>query len=640
MFEKAYTFGRRWPRGLMIWLALALLAGGCLPVAASAQATSAPTVGDPTASVPEAAAPVPSTPTTSAQTLAIQAQLAYHDGLTAARHGRATEARAAFNRAATLDPTLAAPHYAAADTWLPFRPDQALAATIRAWQAEALTFRGQHRLAMNAALLLLAVLVGALVGGGALVAFRALGHLQHPVFELAHRRLPVLAAAIAAWIVMAQPLLWGLGFFLTLTLLLGLTWATLTRGERKVAVAAVAVGFLMPLAMAGLSRLAAPFDPDSSPYLLSAASETPGQPGLDEALDRRMAGESGDAALHLARGLVAEASGELHRAEIEYRAGLGLHGSQAALHNNLGNVLQHQGRYDEAEAEYQKAADNDRQAAAPHYNLAQLHARRLQFDRVDKEMKTASRLDFERVRAMSANAAPDHAALMSVGVDARELWRSTWQSKAHPTLGLPALLGWLYGGALAMLPFLTLGLFGGGLALGRQIHRFLPTYSCANCGTVVCRKCLRRLRRRAYCVACGETILTMKTSEFTKMLLQRRLKESGWLREAGHVALQVVVPGWAAVRRGRPLVGLALMGLFMMIIVPFVITGSPVAAVPALAVRPGGSIWVGLGLGLALLYGLSVALLRWLPDPDAALLEAEDDDADEDHAHPSYGRAA
>ena len=615
MIEKIYTFGRGWLKGLVPLAGLALLAGVFQPVPCRAE----PDFG---------------------QTAAVQAQLAYHDGLTAAARGRAAEARASFSRAAELDPTFAGPHYAAADTWFPFRPDQAVAAHLRGWQAESRTFRGQHRLAMNAALLLLAVLVGALTGAGALVAFRALGHLQHPLFELAHRRLPTLAAVIAAWIVVAQPLLWGLGFFLTLTLLLGLTWATLSRGERKVAVAAVAVGLLIPLAMGGLSRLGAPLDPDSSPYLLSAASETPGQPGLAETLDRRIAADPNDSAMRLARGLVAESTGDLFRAEAEYRQGLTLRGNEAALRNNLGNVLQRVGRHDEAEAEYQKAVDRDRQVAAPHYNLAQLHARRLQFDRVDKEMKIASRLDFEAVRALTAAAGPEKTSLMSLGVEAEDLWRSTWQSKVHPALGLPPLLGWLYGGALGMLPFFALGLFGGGLALGRQIHRFLPTYGCANCGAVVCRKCLRRIRRRAYCVACGETILSLKTSEFTKMLLERRLRETTWFREAAHVALQVVVPGWAAVRRGRPLVGLGLMALFMLIVVPFALKGAPLTAVPALAVRPGGSVWLGLGFGLALLYGISVALLRWLPDPDAALLSAEDDDAEDDHEHPSFGRAA
>jgi hypothetical protein len=82
------------------------------------------------------------------------------------------------------------------------------------------------------------------------------------------------------------------------------------------------------------------------------------------------------------------------------------------------------------------------------------------------------------------------------------------------------------------------------------------------------------------------------------------------------------------------------MTLFMAIVVPFALKGAPLTAVPALAVRPGGSIWLGLGFGLALLYGISVALLRWLPDPDAALLGAEDDDAEDDHEHPSFGRAA
>lgn len=616
MFKMVYRLLKE--RGARPGLLLALLVGlSCVPGRAGAQGGAA-----------------------QEKTPALEAQVAYRSGIEALRASHAGEARAAFQKSATLDPTFAAPHFATADTWFPWRPDQAIAATVRGWGAEWRTFRGQHRFVMNGAILLLMILAGSLTGAGALVAFRALAYFHHPIFELARTRLPALAAGLAAWIVVTQPLLWGLGFYLTLVLALGLTWALQSAGERRVTAGAVAMGLAIPLALSGLGRMSAPLDPDSSAYLLSAASETPGQPGLGESLDRQLATGTGDPATHLARGLVAEAVHDWPRAETEYRKGLELRGDEAHFRTNLGNALHQQGRFDEAEAEYVKAIEKNAKLAAPHFNLAQLSARRLQFDRVDREMKIASRLDFEGVRAVTGLEQKDHTRLISIDVPAAALWKATLNATGRPPLGFPKALGLFFGGPVVYLPWLTLGLFAFGFLVGRRLHRFLPTYACANCGSVVCRKCLRRVRRRAYCVDCGETILSLNTSEFTRMLLERRLRETTWFREAMHVALQVVVPGWAAVRRGRPVTGLLLMSLFMVIIMPVFLRHGAVSPVPALPDHNSISVWLGLGLGLAFLYAVSVAVFRWLPDPDAALLEGEEESLSDRDTKPSFGRAA
>lgn len=550
----------------------------------------------------------------------VEAQVAYRNGRLAEKRGQVEVARRHYAEAMRLEPGFPDPWFATAETWFPLRPDLALGNVVDGFKAAWRSFRGQNRLVLNVGLLLLAILTWTIIGTAALITVRGLRHFQHPIYEVIHRRLPAAAAMLAAWILVGQPILWGIGVYLLLVLGAGHLWFYLNRGERLVAGAVVALSLVVPMAFQGLSRVAAPLHPDSAPYLLSAASETPDQPGLRDALHRAAKANPNDPSPHMALGLVLEASGDIAGAEREYRRALEARGDSGRLRNNIGNILTRSGRFDEAVTEYQSASAAAPELAAPHYNLSLLYARRLQFDLADASMKRASALDFEGVRALTAGRTPDKADLMSLGLSPADLWAATLATPPAFRLGIPKSLGWLYAGPMGLLPFLSVLLFGIGIVVGRSLHRFLPTYSCANCNAIVCRKCLRRIRRRAYCSSCGDTILSMQTSEFTRMLLERRLKEEPIARRIGGYAMKLLIPGWHAVRRGRPLVGLTVMGAFMLLLVPVLLRGQPVAAVPSL-VDVGAGVPLTLLLpGLVFLYGLSAVLLRILPEPEMPLM--------------------
>jgi len=558
-----------------------------------------------------------------AGTNVVEAQSAYRGGQESARGGQAEAARRHFGEAARLDPTFPEPWFAAAATWLPFRPDMAIASTIDGIKASGRSFRGQHRFVLNAALLLIAIVTFSLMGTTLLITLRELRHFQHPIFEVLRRRLPVLAAATAGWILVLQPIFWGLGAFLTLILLSGLLWFYVGKDERKVIGAFALLTLLVPAAFHGLSRLSAPLDPESVPYLLSAASETPDQPGLTEALDRAMRADPTAAGPHMALGLTLERAGRLAEAEQEYRASLERNGDAGRLHNNIGNILARTGKLDAAVEQYQKAIEAAPDLAAPHFNLSQMYARRLQFDLADQEMKQASQLDFEGVRSQTAALGSKKAGLLSLGLSPGELWSATLASPGAFPLGLPRSMGWLYGGSMTLLPFFGLGFLALGLAVGRALFRFLPTYSCANCECIVCRKCLRRIRRRAYCEPCGDTILSMQTSEFTRMLLEKRLNRDHWSRRLATMALLLAIPGWEAVRRGRPLIGLTVMSGFALLLLPVSLGGGAIGAVPSLGNLDQGPPWSVLLSGLVVLYAFSALLLRLLPRPESALIGQE-----------------
>jgi tetratricopeptide (TPR) repeat protein len=553
-------------------------------------------------------------------TRVVEAQTAFRGGQESARSGQAEAARRLFAEAARLDPTFSDPWFATAATWLPFRPDMAFAASIDGVKSAWRSFRGQHRLVMNAAFLALGILVFSLLGTTLLIAVRGLRHFQHPIYEVLRRRLPVVAAAVAGWIIVLQPVLWGLGVFLTLMLVAGLLWFYVGPGERRVLAAYVALALVVPAAYHGLSRLSAPLNPESVPYLLSAATETPDQPGLTDALARAMANEPGDPGPHMALGLTLERAGRYAEAEVEYRKALEAGGDEGRLGNNLGNIMAMTGRLDGAVEQYQKAIAHAPWLAAPHFNLSQIYARRLQFDLADSEMKQASQLDFESVRSQTATLGQQKAGLVSLGLAPKDLWAATLARPAAFPLGVPKALAWIYGGAIGMLPFVSLALLVLGLVVGHQLHRFLPTYACANCDCVVCRKCLRRIRRRAYCEPCGDTILSMQTSEFTRMLLERRLNPEGFGRRLAGLALMIAVPGWEAVRRGRPMIGLTVMTGFVLLLVPVLTGGMVIGPTPGVSGGHGGPLWSVLVPGLVVLYALSALLLRFLPEPESALI--------------------
>jgi hypothetical protein len=124
-------------------------------------------------------------------------------------------------------------------------------------------------------------------------------------------------------------------------------------------------------------------------------------------------------------------------------------------------------------------------------------------------------------------------------------------------------------------------------------------------------------------VNCGDTILSLKTSEFTRMLLDKRLRDEAWPRRVAHFLFTLVIPGWEAVRRGRPFVGFSVVTVFMIFTVPSLVNGMPVKSVPALRDVPGFTQWIQLGIGLCLLYGLSALILKALPEAESGLMEAE-----------------
>jgi len=112
-------------------------------------------------------------------------------------------------------------------------------------------------------------------------------------------------------------------------------------------------------------------------------------------------------------------------------------------------------------------------------------------------------------------------------------------------------MGWAFPGALGALPFVSLPMLAVGLVLGRRLRLALPSLGCANCRRPVCRRCLRRIRKAAYCTPCGDALLRIQSTAYSKLVLDSRLRRN---RDFSSIPPRVagwLLPGYHASRTGH-----------------------------------------------------------------------------------------
>ncbi|MEZ4653167.1 MAG: tetratricopeptide repeat protein [Candidatus Eisenbacteria bacterium] len=222
------------------------------------------------------------------------------------------------------------------------------------------------------------------------------------------------------------------------------------------------------------------------------------------------------------------------------------------VETNVGNALLMAGDPDKAMVHYRRAIEIEPSAFEPHYDLALAQARRGDYILADGEFERASRIDLNRMRALTRTGDRfEPSSAVDALWTAPDLWAWTLR---HPGPDVPPrLLGWMIPlrSPLWTAPIVIFAVFAG-LSAGRWMRRLIRVHECYQCGGPVCRRCLVRLDRRAYCRRCAESLGGMSSGEATRLLLRRLLEEKpAWSAQLLR-GLAPFVPGIGPASFGSP----------------------------------------------------------------------------------------
>lgn len=492
-------------------------------------------------------------------TLPVEALAYYTEARAQARAGNRDRAMQLLAVAAELDPGFAAPRFALARMQLLTDPRAALESTWRGLVTAFSTFGAQHHTLVSG---LLGLLVLVAVGYVVLTAYSVLLHLlkvHHSASEHFGLWFPPRLAGLLALLVLVAPAAWRIGILPLCFTLVGLMWRWMRPGERRWIGALSAVVVAAPLLLwLGSPILFSPLDPTSRPSLLDQAMHDPYSPGLVKGLDASLAQTPDDAGLLFAKAMV-ERRGEHYReAERLYNQVLESGYEPTLVLNNLGVIAFLRGDYDRAMDTLQRAVEREPEEAAPHFNLSQTYAKKLYFEKADQELSKANGLDFNRIRTSIRRSEGEGSRVMiDEPLPESAFWAAAWGSpRTLPSL--PGWMGFLFAGALWLLSPVCIASFLVTFLMGRKLHRSLPSFGCSNCGRPVCRRCLRRVRRHTYCAPCGDVLLRIQSSSYSKLVLESQIRRkrrfvlflgrlTGWF-----------LPGLHAARAGRSTLGFLL----------------------------------------------------------------------------------
>ncbi len=484
--------------------------------------------------------------------LSVEAIAYYQEGIDAARRGDRAEAIQNLTSAGQLDPALPEAHLALARLHFPMEPSVVFADLVRAARAAVSSFSAQHLLLVNVIFIFLIV---ATLGSVLTVLYsvvKLIPRVHHSTAELLRRWLPPAVASLLAILVILAPALWRVGLVPVLLLLGGTIWWWMDRGDRRWLVTLAALTVATPLLLWGFSPvLYSPFDPSGGAHLMGQAMSAPYSTGLAEAMRDARAREPENADLAFAEAMVLKRGGRFDEAEAAYQEALRFGASEALTYNNLGVIAFLRGNYDGALALFDESTSAESDHAAPHYNMSLAYAKKLLFEKADEQMLEANQLSINRIRAILRHGADGREnPLLDEPLPATAMWAAACDAPRHMP-GLPRWMGFAFPGALAALPFVSLPMLALGLVLGRKLSLALPSLGCANCGRPVCRRCLRRIRKAAYCTPCGDALLRIQSTAYSKLVLDSRLRRNRTFSSIFPRLAGWILPGYHASRTGH-----------------------------------------------------------------------------------------
>ena len=508
----------------------------------------------------------------------------YKMGVEKRRAGNTLRAVQAFKTSSELDPYFLDPHFSLFRAYLFRDPGRAIAEISAVLHILREDFLAQYMLFKNAALMGYYALLMALMLFTVFASVRHIARLKHAISERLATEMSSNAAGWVGLFVLLQPLVWGLGVAGTVLCYSGSLWKCMSRRERFFGLLFLVLVLTTPFVFKEMALRFPPIGDQSPTYVSYEAIRKGWSQELENALIRYTTLDPRNSFYHLAYGTLARRAGKLGIARTELETAVGLSANDAASLNNLGNVYFNLGNLASAENLYRRAIAADPSFAQPHYNLGQIFTKRLMFGEANKEFKTAGDANPGLISEFSLNSREQlNRSVIDIDPGASRFWNNLLLERAttNPIVIPPTALRLLGIGtgkrSVAVSLLFALSMMGGILAF-----RNLYTYSCSNCGKIVCRKCLSRVHRKLFCLKCGAAASALKSEEFTRLLLNNQLRLEARKTRPVSLFFGTVIPGFRLVQKGDAVRGFLLVLLSSVAAVYIYGAGYIIDTVPSL----------------------------------------------------------
>ncbi|MBN1504000.1 MAG: tetratricopeptide repeat protein [Candidatus Eisenbacteria bacterium] len=544
--------------------------------------------------------------------LSAHAHAFYRLGVQARKEGDSDAALKAFAAAAQLDPNFLDPKYSIARAHLFSDAGRTIAELSAVTDVLRRDFLAQYFLLQNVFAMLFLSLAVALAVFVVMAVVRHVAELRHVVGERLSAEMPPRVAGWLGVFAALQPLLWGLGLAGTVLCCGGILWSCMSKRERFFTAVFLALVVTAPVTSLQMARRFPPLGYQSPTYVSYAALRDGWSEQHEKALLRSIQSHPEEASHHFVYGTMARRAARLGIARTELERAVELAPGEARYINNLGNVYFNLGDFDTAEKWYRKAVSADPSLPQSHYNLGQVFTKRLMFEEANAEIATAKQLDGELINDFSLNSREQlNRSVIDAGLSLSRLWSALRAEGAgfQTSEALEPALRFLGVGrqrrSVTIAFFFALSLVASGL-----VFRNLKTYRCTNCGKIVCRKCLSRAQKQIYCLKCAVAATSLKSPEFTRLLLANQLQlETRRLRPFS-TAAAVVLPGFRLVQAGYAISGFLVVLLCTAVAVCIAVRGYWVDYLPSLPYETQGVVTYSMLLVPAVL--IHALTLSWL----------------------------